>query len=364
MSILTVNLPAGKSRSYPILIEAGLLARTEAIREHLPAQQICIVTNDTIAPLYSDTLKRALGDKTVIEVILKDGEAYKNLAAVSSIFDALITARFNRDALIVALGGGVVGDIAGYAAASYQRGIACVQIPTTVLSQVDSSVGGKTGVNHPQGKNMIGAFHQPQAVLIDINVLETLPAREFSAGLAEVIKYGLINDAPFFAWLENHLDKIMAKDADTLREMIAHCCQNKADVVAADERESGQRALLNLGHTFGHAIESLTGYKRYLHGEAVSIGMVMAALLSEQLGHIEVADTQRIIDLLDRANLPIVLDADLSPDAIYQAMLLDKKVAQGQLRLIIMQHFGQCVIAGASQAEILKAIAIASVNAA
>ncbi|MBV7435611.1 3-dehydroquinate synthase [Cardiobacteriaceae bacterium TAE3-ERU3] len=358
---LNVNLPVGQARTYPIVIDAAILGDSSVVQQHIKAQQVCIVSNDTIAPLYLDTLKSALDGKTVIEVILKDGEQYKNLDAVSAILDALVDARFNRDAVIVALGGGVVGDISGYAAASYQRGIHCVQIPTTVLAQVDSSVGGKTGVNHPRGKNMIGAFHQPQAVLIDLDVLETLPPREYSAGLAEVIKYGLINDPDFFVWLEQNIDAIMAHDRATQIEMIAHCCQNKADVVAADERESGQRALLNLGHTFGHAIESLTHYQRYLHGEAVAIGMVMAAHLSRNLGYITDADIERIVALCQRANLPTVLDANLSNEAVYDAMLLDKKVAKGQLRLIVMQGFADCTIMGADKEHILAAIA--AVNA-
>lgn len=358
--VLQVSIPAAARRRYPIVIDGGILEDSETLQQYITAQQICIVSNETVAPLYLAKLKRGLGRKNIIEVILKDGEQYKNLDAVITIFDALINARFNRDAVVVALGGGVVGDIAGYAAASYQRGVACVQIPTTVLAQVDSSVGGKTGVNHPQGKNMIGAFHQPQAVLIDLDVLESLPAREYSAGLAEVIKYGLINDEAFFIWLEKNMDAIMAHDRVTLSEMIAHCCRNKAQVVAADERESGQRALLNLGHTFGHAIESLTQYQRYLHGEAIAIGIVMAAHLSNILGYITTEYIDRITTLLERAGLPTRLGARLSNNAIYEAMLLDKKVAKGELRLIVMPRFARSAIMSASKGAIISAIAAAN----
>ncbi|MDO4777065.1 MAG: 3-dehydroquinate synthase [Cardiobacteriaceae bacterium] len=340
METLDLRLPDG--RGYPIVIDYGLYR--EQLPVHVPHKQVCIVSNETVAPLYLDEVKQALAGRDIIEVILQDGEAYKNMAAVERILDALVAARFNRDAVVMALGGGVVGDIAGFAAACYQRGVDFVQLPTTLLAQVDSSVGGKTGVNHPRGKNMIGAFHQPRAVLIDSKTLETLPPREMSAGMAEVIKYALINDAPFFAWLEEHLDSIMAFDHKRLAEVIARCCANKAAIVAADERESGQRALLNLGHTFGHALETLTGYTYWKHGEAIAIGMHMAARLAEIRGRLSGDEVGRIVALMQRARLPVWVDYPLGSEEIYAAMGLDKKVRDGKMRLIVPEAFGQSVI--------------------
>lgn len=354
---LTLQIPAGDAHRYPILIESGLWQRQEIWQQYLPQRQVCIVSNTTVAPLYLAQVKAAFGDKQVIEVLIPDGEQHKNLEQYAHVLDALIANRFGRDAAILALGGGVVGDLAGFAAASYQRGMAFVQCPTTLLAQVDSSVGGKTGVNHPLGKNMIGAFHQPQAVLIDIDCLNTLPPREFSAGLAEVIKYGLINDLSFFEWLENNIAALMAKDKALLIEAIAHCCQNKAEVVCADEKEQGLRALLNLGHTFGHALESLSAYRLWKHGEAVAIGMRMAAELAHLRGELTAAELQRIMALLQAAGLPSDMGGALSAAAVYDAMFLDKKVRAGKLRLIAISRLGECRIADDIPAEqILAAI--------
>ena len=339
MNTLTVNLPAGAARSYPIHIGHGLLHARDLLASIIPQRQICIVTNDNVAAHYLAPLTAALADKTVITVHLPDGEAHKNLASYAQILDALVTARYDRDSLIIALGGGITGDIAGFAAATYQRGIAGLQIPTTLLAQVDSSVGGKTGVNHPQGKNLIGAFHQPQAVIIDTATLATLPPREFAAGMAEVIKYGLINSADFFAWLEENRAAIAAHDPATLQTMIARCCAAKAAIVAADERESGQRALLNFGHTFGHALEALTAYQRWKHGECVAIGSVIACRLAARLGRISDAEADRAAALFAAFNLPTTVPADLTTDAIRDKMQLDKKTRGGQLRLVLPQRF-------------------------
>ena len=336
---LNVSLAAGPARHYPIHIGHGLLADAALIMQCAPQRQICIVTNDTVAAHYLAPLETALADKTRITVRLPDGETHKTLATWASILDALVAARYDRDSLVIALGGGIVGDIAGFAAASYQRGIACLQIPTTLLAQVDSSVGGKTGVNHPQGKNLIGAFHQPQAVLIDTATLATLPPREFAAGMAEVIKYGLINSSDFFAWLEENRAAIAAHDPATLQTMIARCCAAKAAIVAADERESGQRALLNFGHTFGHALEALTAYQRWKHGECVAMGSVIACRLAARLGRISEADADRAAALFAAFGLPTTVPADISSDAIRDKMQLDKKTRGGQLRLVLPQRF-------------------------
>lgn len=339
MTTLTVNLPAGAARSYPIHIGHGLLHDRDLLASIIPQRQICIVTNDNVAAHYLAPLTAALADKTIITVHLPDGEAHKNLASYAQILDALVTARYDRDSLIIALGGGITGDIAGFAAATYQRGIAGLQIPTTLLAQVDSSVGGKTGVNHPQGKNLIGAFHQPQAVLIDTATLATLPPREFAAGMAEVIKYGLINDPAFFTWLEANRDGIRAHDPAPLAEMIAHCCANKATIVAADEREQGVRALLNYGHTFGHALEALTHYKRWKHGEAVAIGSVIATRLGVILDRVSEADAARTAALFAAYDLPTTIPADITTADILDKMQLDKKTRGGQLRLVLPQRF-------------------------
>ena len=300
MNTLTVELG---SRSYPILIGAGLLTRGDLFQEHVPGRDILLVSNTIVGPLYSDQLAAALAPRRCIEVELPDGEMHKTLANVSRMLDVLIANRFARDACVVALGGGVVGDMAGFAAACYQRGIAFVQVPTTLLSQVDSSVGGKTGVNHPGGKNLIGAFHQPVAVFADTNTLNTLPDRELRAGLAEVIKYGLIVDRGFFDWLEAHASDLLARDAEALTHAIRRSCEIKAEIVARDEREQGDRALLNLGHTFGHAIESATNYSTWLHGEAVGAGMLLAADMSKRLGWMNAADVERVEGILRRLGL-------------------------------------------------------------
>ena len=354
MNTLTVNLPAGAARSYPIHIGHGLLHDRDLLASIIPQRQICIVTNDNVARHYLAPLTAALADKTVITVHLPDGEAHKNLASYAQILDALVTARYDRDSLIIALGGGITGDIAGFAAATYQRGIAGLQIPTTLLAQVDSSVGGKTGVNHPQGKNLIGAFHQPQAVLIDTATLATLPPREFAAGMAEVIKYGLINDPAFFTWLEANRDGIRAHDPALLAEMIAHCCANKATIVAADEREQGVRALLNYGHTFGHALEALTHYKRWKHGEAVAIGSVIATHLGVILDRVSEADAARTAALFAAYDLPTTIPADITTADILDKMQLDKKTRGGTLRLVLPQRFCDSGIDSGVAAEAIR----------
>src|SRR5579863_2597005 len=301
MQTLSVNLG---ERSYPILIGSGLL-QSAAVASHIPAGELLLVSNTVVAPLYAERLKAALPGRRMIELILPDGEQHKSLNSASRVFDVMIANRLGRDAVVVALGGGVVGDLAGFVAACYQRGIDFVQLPTTLLADVDSAVGGKTGVNHPGGKNMIGAFHQPRAVIIDTDVLESLPARELRAGLAEVIKYGLIRDADFFAWLETHIEALLARDPQALTHAIERSCAIKAGFVSQDEREQGARALLNLGHTFGHAIEAATGYVEWLHGEAVAMGMAVAADLSARLGQLEAREVRRIGALLERAGLPV-----------------------------------------------------------
>ena len=355
--MLTVNVEL-KERSYPIYIGKDLLSDTQ-VYPLKTSEKVMIVSNPTIAPLYlsqiTETLKK-IGCQ-VSSVLLPDGEKYKNLDSLNLIFTALLKENHGRDTTLIALGGGVIGDIAGYAAASYQRGIRFIQMPTTLLAQVDSSVGGKTGVNHELGKNMIGAFYQPSAVIIDTNTLNTLPKREVNAGLAEVIKYGAILDLPFFVWLEQHIDDLVALKEDALQYCIARCCQIKADVVARDETEKGERALLNLGHTFGHAIETHLGYGNWLHGEAVSVGMMMAAALSEKLGNISAADVGRLEVLLARANLPTVSPDTMQPEDYLPHMLRDKKVLAGKLRLVLLQSLGQAYVASETdQALVLDAI--------
>ena len=293
-------------RSYPIHIGGGLLSRAELLQPALPRKRTAIVTNTTVAPLYLERLRQTLKsiDVSSLPIVLPDGEEYKNYETLNMIYDALLANRCERSTPLIALGGGVIGDLTGYAAATYLRGVPFIQIPTTLLAQVDSSVGGKTGINHPLGKNMIGAFYQPQLVLADTDTLNTLPDNELAAGIAEVIKYGLIRDLPFFEWLERNIDKLLARDTEAMQYTIERSCRNKAEVVAADERESGERALLNLGHTFGHAIESGMGYGNWLHGEGVAAGTVMAADLSQRLGWIGTQDVARIRSLFERAGLP------------------------------------------------------------
>ena len=343
--MLCVNVEL-QERRYPILIGNGLLQdeRSYPVKR---GERVMIVTNPTVAQFYLDTVTFALKKRgcEVDYVLLPDGEKYKTIESLNLIFTALLQGNHGRDTTIIALGGGVIGDVAGFAAASYQRGVRLIQIPTTLLSQVDSSVGGKTAVNHELGKNMIGAFYQPSMVIIDTHTLGTLPKREVNAGLAEVIKYGAILDYEFFEWLEAHIDELVALNNESLQHCIARCCQIKADVVARDETEKGDRALLNLGHTFGHAIETHLGYGNWLHGEAVSTGMMMAAALSEQLGDISVADVSRLEKLLARANLPTLSPDSMQPEDYLPHMMRDKKVLAGKLRLVLLKSLGQAYIA-------------------
>lgn len=342
-AVRTLNV-ALNERSYPIFIGSEL-SLVKYLLPHVSSRQVMIVSNDVVAPLYLERYVDALRDagKTVASCILPDGESYKTLDSLKLVFDALMQHRFNRDCTVLALGGGVVGDMAGFAAASFQRGVDFVQVPTTLLSQVDSSVGGKTGVNHPLGKNMIGAFKQPKLVLADMSLLSTLLDRELSAGLAEVIKYALIGDLEFLDWLESNIHGLMNRDSQLLAEAVFRSCQHKARIVAADEHEQGDRALLNLGHTFGHAIESFMGYGEWLHGEAVATGMLMAADLSARLGWILSEDVARIRRLLLAAKLPVVVP-DIGSDAFLSLMGQDKKVLNGQLRLVLLKKMGQAVI--------------------
>ncbi len=352
MITLTVELGV---RSYPIYIGERLLALSELYSRHLAGHDVLIVTNEVVAPLYAETVRAALGDIRHEVVVLPDGEQYKTLETASRLFDTLIGEHFERSVTLIALGGGVVGDITGFAAACYQRGVALLQVPTTLLAQVDSSVGGKTGVNHPLGKNMIGAFHQPNAVIADTSTLTTLDERQVSAGIAEVIKYGLIRDATFFAWLEEHVEDLLNRDPTALAYAIERSCRNKAEVVAADERESGQRALLNLGHTFGHAIETATEYNRLLHGEAVGVGMRMAAELSARLGWLSHETLQRIESLLQRARLPIAPPPGIHPRRFREFMSVDKKVQHGRLRLVLLRDIGVSVVTGEFESAQLDA---------
>lgn len=350
----TLHVDLGE-RSYPIHIGEQLIDRGELLSRHIRGKQVAIVTNDTVAPLYLERLSRSLAGYAITPIVLPDGEAYKDWQTLQSIFDALLAARHDRNTTIIALGGGVVGDMAGFAAASYQRGVDFIQVPTTLLSQVDSSVGGKTGINHPLGKNMVGAFYQPQAVLIDTSTLATLPVRELSAGLAEVIKYGLICDEPFLGWLEENIDKLRGLDQAALTEAIRCSCAAKARVVGADERESGIRATLNLGHTFGHAIETHQGYGVWLHGEAVSAGTVMALEMSRQLGWITVGERDRAVRLLARAGLPVVPPSNMRAEDFLQHMAVDKKVLNGQLRLVLLKRLGEALVTGDFPRELLEA---------
>lgn len=352
MQTLTVELG---DRSYPIHIGQDLLSRTELILPYLKRKQVAVVTNTTVAPLYLDKLASSLQAQgvTVLPVILPDGEQYKNSETLNTIYDALLGHRCERSTTLIALGGGVVGDMTGYAAATYLRGVPFIQIPTTLLSQVDSSVGGKTGINHPLGKNMIGAFYQPQLVLADTDTLDTLPDRELSAGFAEVIKYGLIRDPDFFAWLEINMQKLLDRDPQALAYAIYRSCANKATVVAADERESGERALLNLGHTFGHAIENGMGYGVWLHGEGVAAGTMLAADLSRRMGWLTEADVRRIERIFKAGHLPTQAPA-LGSEKYLDLMGLDKKVADGKIRLILLRAIGQAVMTGDYPQDLLR----------
>jgi len=338
-----LNVDLG-DRSYPIFVSQGLLGDSQWVAPYVNGKQVMIVTNETIAPLYLDKVKAAFSDFQVDTVVLPDGEEFKTLDVLNKIYDALLEKRHNRTTTLVALGGGVIGDMTGYAAASYQRGVDFIQIPTTLLSQVDSSVGGKTGVNHKLGKNMIGAFHQPNCVVIDTESLNTLPDNELSAGLAEVIKYGLICDAEFLDWLEANMSKLMVREPEALAYAIERSCAAKARVVAEDEREGGIRAILNLGHTFGHAIETDQGYGNWLHGEAVAAGTVMAADLSKRLGWIDDQDLQRTVALLESAKLPVTPPANMSGERFKELMAVDKKVLDGKLRLVLLKEMGQAIV--------------------
>lgn len=354
MQTLTVALG---DRAYPIHIGSGLLDQPELILPHLKTQQAAIVTNTTVGPLYLERVQNVLlqAEIKTVAIVLPDGEAYKNNTSLNQIYEVLLQNRMERKATLVALGGGVIGDLTGFAAATYLRGVPFIQIPTTLLAQVDSSVGGKTGINHPLGKNMIGAFYQPQLVLADTETLNTLPDRELSAGLAEIIKYGLISDLPFFEWLETNMDLLLARDSQALTYAILRSCQNKAEVVAADERESGRRALLNLGHTFGHAIETGMGYGAWLHGEAVGTGMIMAATLSQQMGWLSAQDVTRIRALIVKAHLPDTAPK-LGPEKYMDLMALDKKVEGGKLHFVLLRAIGSAVISEAPSAPLLATL--------
>ena len=338
----TLKVELGE-RSYPILIGEGLLRQPDLVRRHVPAKDILIVSNTTVAPLYMECLAGALSGSRVVEAILPDGESHKTLTTVARVLDVLVANRFGRDCTVVALGGGVVGDMAGFAASCYQRGVAYVQVPTTLLAQVDSSVGGKTGVNHPGGKNLIGAFHQPVAVIADASTLSTLPVRELRAGLAEVIKYGLLGDAPFFDWLEAHMDELLAADPKALSHVIQRSCEIKAQIVGRDEREQGDRALLNLGHTFGHAVEAATHYTQWLHGEAIGAGLLMAAAMSHECGMVEAVQVDRLRRLLLRVGLPVRIGG-VTPQVALEHMRIDKKVQGGRMRLVLLRSIGDSFV--------------------
>ena len=354
MSDKTTLTVALGNRSYPLYIGRDLLQQPELLSRHISSRQVLVVTNETVAPLYLQRLLSALPGYQSQTLILPDGEQYKTLATTTKIFDTLLENRFSRNATLIALGGGVIGDMAGFAAACYQRGIAFIQIPTTLLAQVDSSVGGKTGVNHPLGKNMIGAFYQPQCVLADTSVLATLEDRQLSAGIAEVIKYGLIRDAEFFNWLQDNLQALLDRDAAALAYAIEKSCSNKAQVVARDERESGVRAMLNLGHTFGHAIETGLGYGEYLHGEAVAIGTCQAADLSRRLGWLDSADVDKIVSLLKQAKLPVVPPDKLDAARFIELMAVDKKNVDGQIRLILLRGIGKATLPVSIELSLLQ----------
>ena len=341
MKEIKVNLA---ERSYPIYIGDASLSDQNLLKEHITSNQVLIVTNEIVAPLYLEAVEKHLTSIDYSTVILPDGESTKNLDNLNLIITQLMEKKYSRTCILLALGGGVIGDLTGFVAACYQRGVKFIQIPTTLLAQVDSSVGGKTAVNHPLGKNMIGAFHQPSAVIADTSVLSTLPDRELSAGLAEVIKYGLIRDKEFFIWLEENIEALMNRDNDALSFAIERSCINKAEVVAEDERESGIRAILNLGHTFGHAIETALSYKHWLHGEAVGCGMLMAADLSVRLGLLDENYIERIKKILEQASLPIKVHQDISLEQMLLNMKVDKKSKDGVLYLILLNDIGDAII--------------------
>jgi 3-dehydroquinate synthase len=352
----TLHVELGE-RSYPIYIGRNLFRDSDLLARHVAGNQVAIISNETIAPLYVERVRQALPDvRQLTEIVLPDGEQYKTLETLSIVFDRLLEEGHNRSTTLIAVGGGVVGDITGFAASCYQRGVDFIQIPTTLLSQVDSSVGGKTGVNHPLGKNMIGAFCQPRAVLIDTDTLHTLPPRELSAGLAEVIKYGLIGDQAFYAWLKEHLPQLQSLEEGPLAEAIERSCSNKAAVVAADEREVGLRAILNLGHTFGHAIETAQGYGQWLHGEAVAAGMVLALRLSANLGKIDRAEVEILRNLLLKVGLPVEPPEDMSAADFLEIMQRDKKVIDGRLRLVLLRAIGEAEVVDSVGSEDIQSL--------
>jgi 3-dehydroquinate synthase len=359
----TLNVALG-ARAYQIHVGRCLLEQSGLLLPHLRQPKVAIVTNTTVAPLFLARLARSLRDAGIDtgEIILPDGEQFKNWQTLNTLFDVLLQRRCERSSTLIALGGGVIGDMTGFAAACYQRGMPFIQLPTTLLAQVDSSIGGKTAINHPLGKNMIGAFHQPQLVLADTDLLSTLPDRELRAGLAEIIKVALIRDLPFLVWLETNLDALLARAPEALEQAIYRACENKADVVVADEHENGERALLNLGHTFGHAIETGLGYGVWLHGEAVAAGTLMAAELSCQLGWIGRADVKRIESLFARAGLP-VYGPKMGPETYLELMRHDKKVQDGKMRLVLLKQIGTAILSeGVAPAEIAQAIAARSAH--
>ena len=353
MKTLTINLG---HHSYPIHIGAGLIKHAELITPHIHGKTTATVTNVTVKPLYLDKIHQLINNKSNIDIVLPDGEEYKNTETLGQIYTEMLEARCDRKTTLLALGGGVVGDVAGYSAASYQRGINFIQIPTTLLSMVDSSVGGKTGINHPLGKNMIGAFHQPQCVIIDTDFLNTLDDRQVSAGIAEIIKYGYINDIEFIHWIDENMDKLLKRDPEALIYAIYRSCEHKAKIVAADEKEQGQRALLNLGHTFGHAIETGMGYGKWLHGEAISAGMVMAAELSQKHDWISKSDVQSIRALLKKANLPVDPPKEINAEQFRKLMSIDKKVQDGVLHLVLMKSLGESFISSNFDKNALQSV--------
>ncbi|TNF07054.1 MAG: 3-dehydroquinate synthase [Gammaproteobacteria bacterium] len=343
-------------RSYPIFIGTGILSKPEYFCPYISGSQILIVSNETIAPLYLDNLCSLLKAFQVDTVILPDGEQYKNMQTLSRVFDTLLERQHNRTTTLIALGGGVVGDMTGFAAACYQRGVNFIQVPTTLLAQVDSSVGGKTAVNHPKGKNMIGAFYQPQCVIADTDTLKTLPDREYYAGLAEVVKYGLIRDIDFFAWLESNIDRLLCRDPQAIAIAVQRSCENKASVVHEDEKEGGIRATLNFGHTFGHAIETAQGYGEWLHGEAIAAGMVMATELSRMMGWVSDDDKRRVVRILEKCHLPVWAPEGMNSQTFMSLMSVDKKVLDGTLRLVLLKALGDAVVTSDFDADCLRGL--------
>ncbi|MDA8621834.1 3-dehydroquinate synthase [Psychrosphaera sp.] len=355
MKSLTVNLA---EHSYPIYIEHDSSNFKSLFKSHIKSKQVVVVSNETVLPLFLTSISDALSDYDLRFFSLPDGEEHKTLASYESIMSFLLTEQLSRDVTLIALGGGVVGDITGFVAATFMRGVDFIQVPTTLLSQVDSSVGGKTAVNHPLGKNMIGAFYQPKAVLIDVSSLTSLPTREFSAGMAEVIKYGLLADADFFSYLESNKEKLLSQDSEILAYVISKCCQLKADIVSADEKEQGVRALLNLGHTFGHAIEAEQGYGNWLHGEAVAAGMVQAAKLSLIRGWVSTQDLERTISLLESFDLPVDGPTSMNLESYLKHMKKDKKVLAQTIRFILLKSLGQAILVSDVSEEELKQILV------